>query len=171
MRIEIIKTSPDWLPNEAAAMTTHGKEVNASMKSWCKSEHSPLRCERFWIKMYGIPTFVSVHFARHKFGVDHYVQSNRDDRDGDTEVDRDTPVNHGMDINSQSLISMARRRLCHKSHSKTVAVMRKIKKALASHAVADFLVPECVYRNGFCPEFSECKPGLEKVMRAYGRIK
>jgi hypothetical protein len=33
--------------------------------------------------------------------------------------------------------------------------------------LADHMVPECVYRNGFCPEMRECKPGLEKVMKAY----
>ena len=138
-----------------------------------RCEHSPVSLVRFWIELSGIPSFVSTHLVRHKFGVEHFVESNRDDRGGagDTEVNRLTPVNHGMEANAAALIAMSKKRLCYASHTKTVAVWSRLRKAMreVSLDMADAMVPECVYRNGFCPEMRECKPGLEAVMRAYNR--
>ena len=159
------------LMQRAAEMTTHGQPVNAPLKAWYRTEHSPIRARIFWIELHSIPTFVSVHLTRHKIGVEHFVQSNRDDRGGagDTVVNRLTPVNHGMLINAQALITMSRKRLCFNSSQKTVATWTKLKKAIAKvdADLSPFMVPECVYRNGVCPEFKECKPGLQSVMRAY----
>lgn len=155
----------------AAEMTTHGQPVKAPLRAWYRTEHSPVRLRKFWIELHGIPTFVSVHLTRHKAGVEHFVMSNRDDRggEGDEKVNRLTPVSHGMDINAQTLITMSRKRLCLKSHRKTVAVWSSLRHAIRKidPDLADFMVPECVYRNGICPEFSQCKPGLAKVMSAY----
>jgi hypothetical protein len=157
------------LVNAAAEMTTHGQAVNAPLEAWFRSEHSPARMVSFWVELEGVETFVSVHFSRHKVGVDHFVQSNRDDRGGNGTEGRNTPVNHGMVVNAQALINMARRRLCYKSHKRTVSAMQKIKLAVGRELpeLEKYLVPECVYRNGICPEFSECKPGLKNVMAAY----
>ena len=122
-------------------------------------EHSPCRTIRFWIELIGIPSFVSVHLVRHKIGVEHFVESNRDDRGGagDTEVNRLTPVNHGMDVNAAALIAMSRKRLCFMSHKATVATWSRVRKAMRviDPDLADFMVPECVYR-GFCPEIKCC---------------
>ena len=159
----------------AAQLTTHGQPIKAPLRSWYRTEHSPIRMRKFWIEFTGIPTMVSVHLVRHKMGVDHFVQTMRDDRGGagDDKVTRLTPVNHGMDINAQALIQMSRKRLCLASHKRTVAVWTKLRKAMkeVDPDLADFMVPECVYRNGVCPEFKECAPGLEKVMAAYGAKK
>lgn len=140
-----------------------------SLRNIYKCEHSPIRTIRFWIELIGIPTFVSVHLTRHKIGVEHFVESNRDDRGGTDTVDRLTPVNHGMEINAQALITMSRKRLCYMSHQKTVSWWSRLRKAIrgVDPDLADHMVPECVYRNGFCPEMRECKPGLAKVMKAY----
>lgn len=144
-----------------------------SLRNIYKCEHSPIRTINFWIELVGIPSFVSTHLVRHKFGVEHFVESNRDDRggNGDTEVNRLTPVNHGMHINAQALINMSKKRLCYASHQKTVSLWIKLRKAmrLIDPDLADHMVPECVYRNGFCPEMRECKPGLAGVMKAYGK--
>lgn len=157
--------------NRAAEMTTHGQQVKASLRSWYKSEHSPVRAREFWIEMDGIPTFVSVHLVRHKIGVEHFVMSNRDDRGGagNETVNRLTPVNHGMKINAEAIINMSKKRLCYKSSKQTVATWMRVKNAVekVDPSLAAFMVPTCVYRNGLCPEFSECKPGLDNVMRAY----
>lgn len=168
MQIIVTRVTPEWLPNRAAEMTTHGQPVNAPMRAWYKSEHSPIRAEIWWIELIGIPTYVSVHLVRHKIGIEHFVESNREDRGGgDPEkIHRLTPVNHGMLVNSQALIAMSRKRLCYKADRRTVAVWRKLRKALPPE-LRYFMVPECVYRNGFCPEFSECRPGLKAVMAAY----
>jgi hypothetical protein len=155
----------------AAQMTTHGQPVTAGLRAWYRTEHSPIRARLFWIELFAIPSFVSVHLVRHKIGVEHYVESMRDDRGGagDTETNRLTPVNHGMLVNAQALIAMSRKRLCYKSHKRTVAVWSRLRKEMLG-IDADlhrYLVPECVYRNGVCPEFRECKPGIKKVLLAY----
>ena len=84
-------------------------------------------------------------------------------------VDRETPVNHGMLINAQALIQISRKRLCLKAHRKTVAVWTKLRKAIREidPDLANHMVPECVYRNGFCPELRPCAPGVEKVVAVY----
>lgn len=104
-----------------------------------------------------IPSFVSTHFVRHKFGVEHFVRTNRDDRGGSDSVDRWTPVTHCMLLNAQALINMARKRLCNMSHRETVNVFREILKGVheADPELFPFLVPECVYRK-MCPEPRGC---------------
>ncbi len=169
MKVSVKKNFNIELVNEAAASTTHGKKVKAPINFWLRSEHSPVRLIRFLIKLTGVETFVSVHLTRHKIGVDHFVTSNRDDRGGDNKEDRNTPVNHSMDINAQALLFMGRRRLCYKSHKRTVATMQKIKSAVGASIpeLEQYIVPECVYRNGICPEETQCKPGVDAVMSAY----
>ena len=157
----------------ACEMTMHGQTSKVTLKSIYKSEHSPIRLITFWIEMQNIPTFVSVHIVRHKHGVEHFVQSNRDDLwiDKTKQIDRNTPVNHGMYVNAQALINMSRKRLCYKSHQKTVATWMRVKNAVAKvdDDLPQFMVPECVYRNGICPELKVCKPGLDAVMKAYSK--
>ena len=175
IEIKIEKVTNLSLANDLAEFTTHGKTLNTPIKEWFKSEHSPARGLIYLVKLYNIPTFVSVHLVRHNVGINHYVMSNRDDRGGagDNVVNRLTPVNHAMLINAQAVIAVSRKRLCFKSAKKTVAVWTKVKKAFrkVEPELEPFLVPECVYRNGLCPEFRQCKPGLEKVMSAYSDYK
>ena len=101
-----------------------------------------LRTQLFWIVM-EVPYFVSVHFSRHKIGVEHFVKTNRDDMGGEPEADRNTLVTHGMLINAEALINMARKRLCHKSHSKTIESMHAIQSAINEDdpCLASRLVP------------------------------
>lgn len=125
-----------------------------------KSEHSPIRTQMFWIEMIDIPTFVSVHFVRHKIGVEHFVKSNREDRPGYSgDNGRNQPVNHAMFCNAQSLIFMARRRLCFSAHIDTVRVMHLIRRKIKAIDpwLYPHLVPECHYRMGYCPEIKPCK--------------
>lgn len=155
----------------ACEMTMHGQVSRISLRNIYKCEHSPARVREFWIELQGIPTFVSVHLVRHKHGVEHFVQSMRDDLyiGEDVVVTRETPVNHGMKINAQALINMSRKRLCYKAHVKTVAVWRKLLKEVAKvdPDLAHWMVPECVHRGSWCPELRECKPSLERVVKAY----
>lgn len=133
-------------------------------------DHSPARLIRYWVELQGIPTFVSTHLVRHKIGVEHFVESNRDDRGGagDDKVTRETPVNHGMEINASALMQISRKRLCYASHVKTVAVWRKVRNEmeLVDPDLASAMAPECAYR-GYCPELRECRPGLARVLHAY----
>lgn len=149
-----------------------GKTSKASLARMLMAEHSPIRTLRFWIEIEGLPSFVSVHLVRHKIGVEHFVQSMRDDRGGGPPetVTRLTEVRHGLEINAQALITMSRKRLCLHSHRSTVATWARVRRAMMAvqPEVAACMVPECAYR-GFCPEMRECGPGAKKVMAAYGR--
>ena len=157
MEVKVEKYTDIDLLRRACEMTTHDQTSNVSLKAMYKCEHSPIRTQMFWIELLQIPTFVSVHFARHKHGVEHFVTSNRDDRGGTDEVDRETPINHGMWINAQALINMSRKRLCNKSHKETVQVMKKIKEEVAEvdPDLSKRMVPDCVYR-GQCYELKKC---------------
>ena len=93
-----------------------------------RCEHSPIRTLMFTIKM-DIPYWVSVHYVRHKYGVEHYVKSQRNDRQN--EYDRnaarqDEIVTHIMDVNASELMQMARMRLCSQAAFETQMVMKMI---------------------------------------------
>lgn len=139
----------------------------ATLERMYRCLHSPIRTQMFWIRMEGIATFVSVHLVRHKHGVEHFVESNRDDRGG-TNADRLTPVNHSMLVNAEALINMARKRLCYASHKTTVGVMARVRNAIrrVDPDLADNMLPECV-RCGYCPELRACAAGPVAVIMAY----
>ena len=57
------------------------KPVSSEFKSgMLMSEHSPIRCLQFRIRLENLPYWVSVHLVRHKLGVEHFISSQRDDR-------------------------------------------------------------------------------------------
>jgi hypothetical protein len=68
--------------------------------------------------------------------------------------DRYTPVNLGLLVNAQSLIDMAKLRLCQQAHKETIIVFKEIrnKVADADPALASLMVRKCVYRGGICGE-------------------
>ena len=170
MKIEIIKnpTEQDWLLCKTCTLNTIGKKLKSNTKNvdfdykvkLLESEHSPIRTLYFLIKM-EIPYWVSVHFTRHKIGVDHFVQTQRSDRTG---INRnDSPqgelVSHMMYINAQALVTMAHKRLCKQASKETREVMQEIVKQVlkTNPEFKSVLVPNCVYRNGKCTEFFPCK--------------
>lgn len=171
-----MKVTAEKLTNErqlrrACEMTLRpGQTSNVSLFNMYRCEHSPIRTQRFWVEFSDIETFVSVHLVRHKHGVEHFVQSNRSDRGGagDAVVTRETPVNHGAEVNAQALIAMSRKRLCLHSHPRTVAAWTRLRDAVGEvdPDLKQFMVPECCYR-GFCPELRLCKAGPRRVVSAY----
>ena len=72
--------------------------------------------------------------------------------------DRYTPVNLGLLINSQSLIDMAKLRLCKQAHKETIEVFTTIKDEISKNdpELAKMMVKKCVYRNGLCVESKCC---------------
>lgn len=170
MEIKIEKQTDEKILRRACDMTRKPGMVPSQMtlEKIYQCEHSPARTQKFWIELNGIETFVSVHLVRHKFGVEHFVESNRDDRGGTGKEDRYTPVNHGMDINAQAVMAMSHKRLCYASHKRTVSAWMKLKKAMkkVDPALSAVMVPICV-QYGYCPELRECAPGLLNVLRAY----
>lgn len=165
MKIVVKKITDETLMRTACSFTINS-ESKMSLENIYRCEHSPMRTQIFWIEMYDIPTFVSVHFVRHSsVGQLHFVKSNREDRPGYTgDTGREHPVNHAMMLNAQHLVLLARKRLCGKSHSKTIEIMQMIKDEISKidYQLAMRMVRECEYRGG-CHELRPCgKPTLQK---------
>jgi len=162
-----------------ALATVDKKIVNEPTESWLKkmylSEHSPIRAEMFRVVM-TVPSWVSVHFVRHKIGVEHWVSTQRDDRKTYTmsraKMPQDTPVKHEMLLNAQAFIFISRRRLCTCASKETRIAWRRVLNELKEVApvLESVCVPECVYR-GFCPEITKCgyikTKGYLKRLEAY----
>jgi hypothetical protein len=167
MKILIEKVTGD-IHMRTVCEFTSGKQSKISLKRMYQCEHSPIRTQIFFVRMYNIPSFVSVHFVRHKIGVDHFVKSNRSDSTGisDEQINRLTPVDHLMIVNAQSLINIARKRLCYKAHEETVKVMEAIKEEMfkIDKDLYPFLVPECSYRGGICHELQPCGKRRVKIV-------
>ena len=156
--ITAYKLTDEKLAQRACAVTTNSKMAKVGLKELYKCEHSPIRTQLFWIEMEKIPSFVSVHLVRHNVGVQHFVKSNRPDRGGEDVVTRETPVNHCMLINAQSLINMARKRLCALASEDTRMVMLAIRHAIEDDdpELAKRMVSECEYRGMVCHELKPC---------------
>lgn len=152
----------DWARAKLLALSTVGKTpVSTPDACWKHNlldcEHSPIRTLMFTIRMDNLPYWVSVHFSRHKHGVEHYVRSQRPDITGYHRGNQDAPVTHIMDINAQALLTIARRRLCTKAALETRRAMQAVCDAVirVNPEFKGFLSPMCVYRGG-CHEMRGC---------------
>jgi len=154
-----------WAEVKRAARTTINKSGTGSAPTdvWKKTillaEHSPIRKIRFSWRWENLKSWVSVHFVRHKFGIEHWVSTQRSDRTG---IDRDkspqdTPVSHECEANAQALISISRKRLCNQASPETRKAWIEVKAEVGKvdPVLCSVMVPECIYR-GFCPEFHSC---------------
>ena len=164
MNIEILRypTDADWERCLYLARVTQGKEdAKVPSEAWKKkilaAEHSPVRTLMYTIVMHDIPYYASVHLVRHKYGVEHYVRSQRVNPDRAAER-QDAPVTHVMDMNFQALVNMSRKRLCYKADPTTRAIMQEIVSELrkVDPISASFCVPECIYRGNVCHEMRPC---------------
>lgn len=157
MQVKIVKMTDESLMRRACEMTTRGQSRMTLGKMYaCK--HSPIRTQMFWIEMLDIPTFASTHFRTHGTGITHFVQSNREDRGGDPEAARWTPINHGMWLNAESLQNLAYKRLCGNAHDVVQSIMNAIKVHMfdVDEHLARTLVPLCMWRGGLCDELKSC---------------
>lgn len=165
MEVIGMKVKGSWRDVADAARTTVRKEAGNGEPStkWKRqmllAQHSPIRKLVFNWKWIDIPYWVSVHFVRHKFGVEHWVSTQRTDRTGvdRTKKTQDAPVVHECEANTEAIMFMSRRRLCSQAASETRMAWRMVVAEIAKMdpVVASCCVPECVYR-GFCPEFKPC---------------
>lgn len=164
--VEILRhpTDEDWERCKMLAMNTIGKrwagEVSDEWKyKILKSGHSPIRTLMFTIRV-EMPYWVSVHFCRHKFGVEHYVSSQRNDRQDKydrTEAPQGAFVSHILDVNAAELMQMANMRLCRQASFETQMVMKMICDEVVevNPEFAPFLVPKCLVFQS-CNEFKPC---------------
>ncbi len=163
--LKYFKTRFAWRDVADAARTTirmaEGEKEPSS--AWKRrillSEHSPIRQMMFKWKWIDLPYWVSVHFVRHKIGIEHFVSTQRTDRTGvdRTSMPQSAPVDHECFANAQAIIFISRKRLCRQASPETTAAWRLVLDEVKQcepelHSVC---VPECVYR-GFCPEFKSC---------------
>lgn len=163
--IKIIKYYIDnWQEIKDATMTTIGLKTGKYPTSDWKlklliSEHSPIRRLRIKWKWEALKSWVSVHFVRHKFGIEHQISTKRTDRTGVNrdELRQDELVVHEFDANAQAIINISRRRLCYQASKETreawIDFLNELKKV--EPELYKVCVPECVYRCG-CPEFKNC---------------
>ncbi len=157
--------SDAWPKVKRSARTTINREGEGiyPSDSWKKTillaEHSPIRRIRFSWKWKDLKSWVSVHFVRHKIGIEHWVTTQRSDRTGipRDKLPQDASVSHECEADAQALISISRRRLCNQAASETRAAWQEVKDQVAEvdPILASVMVPECIYR-GFCPEFHSC---------------
>ena len=90
-------------------------------------------------------------------------------------ADRYTPVNLSLLINAQSLIDMAKLRLCAQAHRETREVFQSLKDEVAKvdPDLAKMMVRKCVYRGGLCGEPRSCgfndTPGFLKELSEYSQ--
>lgn len=162
--IDIFKHEDNWQDVKDSTMNTIGKTTGTYPTSEWKrqlilSEHSPIRRIKFYWRWKNLKSWVSVHFVRHKHGIEHWVTTQRTDRTG---INRDDAlqsalVNHACEANAQALINISRKRLCYCASRETRDAWLYVKDEVAKvePELASCMVKECVYR-GFCPEMFSC---------------
>lgn len=163
--IDIFKHDDVWQDVKDSTMNTIGKTTGKYPDSnWklklVRSEHSPIRRIKFYWRWQGLKYWVSVHFTRHKIGIEHWINTQRTDRTG---IDRDelpqnALVNHASEADAQALINISRKRLCYCASPDTRQAWQEVKNKVSEveSEIGQSMVKECVYRNGYCPEFKSC---------------
>lgn len=163
--VTLLDIKGTWRSIADSARTTIGKEPSTSeVKSdWKKRmllcEHSPIRKLIISWKWYGLKYWISTHFVRHKFGIEHWVRTQRTDRTGKNRdnINQDALVEHEAEANAQTIINISRKRLCIQSSSGTIDAWLAFLFSIREKEPELFnaCVPDCVYR-GWCYEYKSC---------------
>lgn len=165
-KVELIEWpgADDWMEVKRRTLVTVGKTAkNPPTEEWEKrllaAMHSPIR--RLFFSFYmEIPYWVSVHFCRHVHA-QPYVQTQRNDRQASYDREsapQSAPVRMILDVNAEELITIMHKRLCLQASPETRKIAMEMRRLVLEKCpeFADVLVPNCVYRNGLCTEFSSC---------------
>lgn len=165
VNIDFLDIKGTWREVADAARTTVGmnpgeKEPSTSWKKkMLLAEHSPIRKLSICWKWCNIPYWVSVHFVRHKIGIDHFVRTQRTDRTGvdRNDISQGALVDHECIASAQAIITISRKRLCNQASLETRYAWKLLLEELFEKEpeLVSVCVPECVYR-GFCPELKPC---------------
>jgi hypothetical protein len=180
MKVIFNKMKGTWRDVANSARNTIGLEAKEGEVSseWKRrmliAEHSPIRQLTFKWCWKDLLSWVSVHFVRHKIGIEHWVSTQRTDRTG---KDRNLAlqselVSHEAEANAQAIINTSRKRLCECASKETrlawVEALRQI--AEVEPELASCCVAECIYR-GFCPEYKSCgfakTEEFQKLLKIY----
>jgi len=165
MESKLIKIKGNWREVADSARTTINLEAGTKEPSskWKRkmllSEHSPIRQLMVNMKWYNLKYWVSVHFTRHKYGVEHWVRTQRSDRTGEQRdvLDQGNTVEHEFLANTQAMINISRKRLCKQASTETQEAWRSVLNNIKDEEpeLYSVCVPECVYR-GWCYEYKSC---------------
>lgn len=165
MKVEFLGTKGTWREVANSANTTINREAGVKDPSsqWKRRmllcEHSPIRQIQLKCKWYDLKSWISVHFVRHKIGIEHWVRTQRTDRTG---IDRDdlpqgNLVEHEIEANAQAFINISRKRLCNQASKETREAWKAILESVKVEQpeLYSVCVPDCIYR-GYCYEFRSC---------------
>lgn len=165
MWVKYLGTKGNWRDVADCANTTINKEpgVKEPSNQWKRRmllcEHSPIRQLLISIKWHELKYWVSVHLVRHKFGIEHWVRTQREDRTG---LDRDllpqgNLVEHEILADAQAMINISRKRLCRQASPETKEAWEAVLEAIKEDQpeLYSACVPDCIYR-GWCYEYKSC---------------
>jgi thymidylate synthase ThyX len=178
MKVKLIGIKGNWREVANSANTTINKEegIKEPSKNWKRRmllcEHSPIRQIFVKCKWYDLKSWISVHMVRHKFGIEHWVRTQRTDR---TKINRDklpqsNYVEHEFEANTQAIINISRKRLCKQASTETREAWELVLEELKEKEpeLYSVCVPDCIYR-GYCYEFNSC--GYHKTEEYYAALK
>lgn len=169
MNVKMIKhpKNEDWMFCRKVALNTVGKESDSIptykwKESILRAEHSPIRTLWFAFEL-EIPYWVSVHLVRHHVGFEHFVRSQRDDRNqcdvSRAEKPQGEMVKHILMCNAQGFINLCHTRMCNQASKETREVVWEMRRQALKECpeFLSVLVPKCVYRVGHCTEIHPCE--------------
>lgn len=165
MKVNLLDIKGTWRSIADSARTTIGleagdKEISSQWKRrMLLCEHSPTRKLLISWKWYDLKYWVSTHFVRHKYGIEHWVRTQRTDRTGvdRNEIEQGATVEHEVEANAQAIINISRKRMCNQASLETRQAWRHVIASISvdEPELASVCVPDCVYR-GWCYEYKSC---------------
>ncbi|MDP4094450.1 MAG: thymidylate synthase ThyX [Bacillota bacterium] len=178
MRVEYLGTKGTWREVADSANTTIHKDAGTKEPSsqWKRKmllcEHSPIRQIFIKCKWYDLKSWVSVHFVRHKIGIEHWVRTQRVDRTGINrdELPQGNEVEHEILADVQAIINISRKRLCNQASKETRDAWQAVLDSLKEEQpeLYNVCVPDCIYR-GWCYEYKSC--GYHQTPQFQDRLK
>ncbi|WP_273327511.1 thymidylate synthase ThyX [Vallitalea guaymasensis] len=178
MRSKLLNVKGSWREVADSARTTINKEAGTKepSSSWKRrmllSEHSPIRQILINAKWYDLKYWVSVHFVRHKYGIEHWVRTQRTDRTGlnRNELPQGNSVEHEFLASTQAVINISRKRLCKQASKETREAWEDMLMTIkeSQPELYKVCVPDCIYR-GWCYEYKSC--GYHKTKEYEKRLK
>jgi hypothetical protein len=165
MKVKFLGIRGSWRDVADSARTTINKEAGDKepSSSWKRRmllcEHSPIRQLFIKCKWYELKSWVSVHFVRHKFGIEHWVRTQRTDRTGVNrdEIPQGSLVEHEFLADAQAMINISRKRLCNQASLETRQAWKEVLESISEEQpeLYNACVPDCIYR-GWCYEYKSC---------------
>jgi hypothetical protein len=165
MNVKLLAIKGTWREVANAANTTINKEIGEKEPSsqWKRRlllcEHSPIRKIHINWKWYDLKRWISDHFVRHKFGIEHWVKTDRSDRTGINrdELSQSSLTNHECEANPQAIINISRKRLCNQASKETREAWQELLESFKDKQpeLYSVCVPDCIYR-AWCYEYKSC---------------